>query len=219
MEIDPLIQILRERPGVLELLGRIWEILYIEGSTPDVGTRRQNVIQAMLREELGLEVKPSPSMERGWDFSVFIGGEERRYSLKTTEKVAIVKVAWNGFPSIVRARSFQFKHPILYITRNERRREVSAYVFDVKDIEELKMKMGDDMWWIPSSKTNPRGFGIKSEAIRKLIEKAKKKGNFVTVSYQPVDADSVREKYWKEWYAVLKRLASEANVKVSFLRS
>ena len=63
MEIDPLIQILRERPGVLELLGRIWEILYIEGSTPDVGTRRQNVIQAMLREELGLEVKPSPSIE------------------------------------------------------------------------------------------------------------------------------------------------------------
>lgn len=206
--VDPLIQLLKSKPDVLELLGRIWEILYIEDSTPDIGVRRQSVIQEMLREEFGLEVSPAPSMERGWDFSIFIGGW-RRYSLKTTGKINTIKVAWNGFPSIERARRFQFKHPILYITGSRRERRISVYVFEVEDLEELKREAGDEMWWIPRRGTNPRGFGIRSKAVRELIEKAKRKGNFATVRYQPINIDGIRGKYWKEWYDVLKGLALE----------
>jgi len=92
-EVDPLIQLLKSKPSVLDLLGRIWEILYIEGSTPDIGKRREHVIRIILEEELGLKVRPAPSMEREWDFSVVIGGEERKYSLKTAEVVTTIKVA------------------------------------------------------------------------------------------------------------------------------
>ncbi len=37
MESDPLIQLLKNRLDILILLGRMWDILYIEGSTPDIG--------------------------------------------------------------------------------------------------------------------------------------------------------------------------------------
>jgi hypothetical protein len=207
---DPLITLLKSKPEVLELLGRIWEMLYIEGSTPDIGMRRQNVIQEMLREELGLEVNPAPSMERDWDFSISIGGEERRYSLKTTEEITTLKVAWNGFPSIERARRFKFKHPILYVTGDRKERKISIYVFEVEDLEELKKTMGDNMWWIPRSGTNPRGFGIKVKAIEELIKKARERGNFVTIRYQPINVESIREKYWRSWYNILKKLALES---------
>jgi len=172
-QTDPLVRLLKSRPDVLELLGRIWEILYIEGSSPDIGKRREDVIREMLREEFGLEVKSAPSTEREWDFYVIIEGKENRYSLKTTEDIAVIKVAWNGFPSIDRARKFQFKYPILYITGNRREREVSIYVFEIDDLEELREEMKDEMWWIPRGETNPRGFGIKAEAVRRLMEKAR----------------------------------------------
>jgi len=206
---DPLIQFLKSRPNVLELLGRIWEILYIEGSSPDIGKRRENVVQEALKEELGLKVNPAPSMEREWDFSVLIEGEERKYNLKTTENITTVKVAWNGYPSMERALRFQFNYPILYITGNRREKEISVYVFEVEDLEELKKEMKDDMWWIPKSGTNPRGFGIKAEAVKRLIEKARNKGNFMSMKYQRIDIDSIKEKYWKSWYSMLKKLALE----------
>ncbi|MHA1712178.1 MAG: hypothetical protein ACTSUS_09015 [Candidatus Freyarchaeota archaeon] len=208
-EIDPLIQLLKKKPMVLDLLGRIWEILYIEGSTPDIGKRREHVIRVMLEEEFKLKVKPAPPMEREWDFSVMIGEQEKKYSLKTTETITTVKVAWNGFPSIERARRFKFKYPILYVTRNRKKMKISLYVFEVDDLEELKMEMGDDMWWIPKSETNPRGFGINTTAIKTLIEKAEKKGNFITINYQHVNINAIREKYWKMWYNMLKKLALE----------
>ena len=56
---DPLIQFLKNKPAVLDLLGRIWEILYLEGSTPDIGKRREHVIRVMLEEEFGLKVNPA----------------------------------------------------------------------------------------------------------------------------------------------------------------
>lgn len=48
-------------------------------------------------------------MEREWDFSITIEGIEKKYSLKTTETITTVKVAWNGFPSLERGRRFKFK--------------------------------------------------------------------------------------------------------------
>jgi len=63
------------------------------------------------------------------------------------------------------------------------------------------------MWWIPRSGTNPRGFGINANAVMILIEKAKKKGNFITARYQHVNVNTIKERYWKVWYSMLKRLA------------
>jgi len=207
--MDPLIQTLKKRPDILDLLGRIWEILYIEGSSPDIGKRREHVIRVMLKEEFGLKVNPAPPMEREWDFSIIIKGKERKYSLKTTETIAIVKVAWNGFPSIERARRFQFKYPIIYISGNRKEKEISVYVFEVDDLKELKREMGDDMWWIPRSGTNPRGFGINTHAVRNLIEKAVRKGNYVATKYKSINIDDIKERYWRNWYKVLKKLALE----------
>ena len=76
-------------------------------------------------------------------------------------------------------------------------------------MEKLKEEMNDNMWWIPKSETNPRGFGINTQAIKTLIEKAKEKGNFVEVNYQHVDINAIKEKYWKMWYNLLKKLALE----------
>jgi len=205
--MDPLIQLLRKKPWVLELFGRIWEILYIEGSTPDIGKRREHVIRVMLQEEFGIKVNQAPPMEREWDFSIIINNKERRYSLKTTENITTVKVAWNGFPSIERARKFQFKYPILYVTGDRKEKEISFYVFEPEDLDELKEELGDDMWWIPKSGTNPRGFGLNSRAVKRLINKATEKSNCIRTKYGPIDVSSMENKYWKNWYNVLKKLA------------
>jgi len=211
-KIDPLIQLLRSNPEVLILLGKIWDILYIEGSSPDIGKRREHVIRILLEEEFGLRVTPAPPMEREWDFSVMIKGEEKKYSLKTTENITTLKVAWNGFPSMERAQRFEFKYPILYVTRTrtKEKKRIEVYVFEIDDLMKLKEEMGVSMWWIPSNKTNPRGFGIKTKAVRNLIEKAKAKGNFVVVDYRyNINIENIKERYWKMWYNMLKKLASE----------
>jgi len=64
-QIDPLIHLLKNRLDALQLLGRIWDILYIEGNAPDIGKRRENVVKELLRKELGLTVKSAPATERG----------------------------------------------------------------------------------------------------------------------------------------------------------
>jgi len=207
--MDFLIRLLKSKPDVLKLLGRMWDVLYIEGSTPDIGIRRQHLLCIMLEEELGLKVTQAPSLEREWDISIMIEGEERKYSLKTTERISVIKVAWNGFPSIERARRFQFKYPILYISGNRKEKKISIYVFEVNDLEGLKNEIGDSMWWIPKSETNPRGFGININALKILMTKAKEKGNFMEIEYQPVDLNIIKKKYWKTWYNALKKLISE----------
>lgn len=207
--MDPLVRLFREKPETLEFLGRVWEILYLEGSSPDIGKRRENFIRTLLEKEFGLKVIPAPSMEREWDFKVIIKGEERTYSLKTAESIATVKVAWNGFPSIERARRFEFKYPIIYVIGNRRQRVIAIYVFDVEDLESLKEEMGDDMWWIPRKGTNPRGFGINKRAIERLMEKAEAKGNYALKSYSYIDINSIRKEYWEGWYNLLRRLAFE----------
>jgi hypothetical protein len=40
MESDPLVQLLKNRLDILILLGKMWDILYIEGSTPDIGIKK-----------------------------------------------------------------------------------------------------------------------------------------------------------------------------------
>ncbi len=205
--MDPLIRLFREKPEALELLGRVWEILYVEGSTPDIGKRREGFIRMLLEKEFGLEVAPAPSMEREWDFRVTIEGEERTYSLKTTETITTVKVAWNGFPSIERARKFEFKYPIIYVTGDRRQKVIAIYIFDLEDLKSLKEEMGDDMWWIPRRGTNPRGFGINKRAIERLMEKARTKGNYVSKEYHHIDVNAIRKEYWEGWYNLLKKLA------------
>ncbi|MHA1506435.1 MAG: hypothetical protein ACTSR0_04510 [Candidatus Asgardarchaeia archaeon] len=205
--MDPIIKLLRKRLDVLNLLGKVWEILYIEGSTPDIGKRRENFIKMLLKEELMLKVIPAPSMEREWDFSVIIGGIKRTYSLKTTESITTVKVAWDGFPSIERARNFEFKFPILYITGNRSKKEIAVFVFETDDLESLKEEMGDDMWWVPKSGTNPRGFDINTKAVKRLMKKAIEKENYVSTKYSPINVENVKMEYWKGWYNLLKKLA------------
>ena len=70
MTVDPLIKLFRQQINTLELLGRVWELLYIEGNAPDVGKRRENFIKLLLRYEFGLEVISAPDTERSWDFKV-----------------------------------------------------------------------------------------------------------------------------------------------------
>ncbi len=206
--MDYVIQLLKSRPEILDLLGRLWEILYIEGSTPDIGKRREHVIRTLLETEFGLEVIPAPPMERDWDFQVILDENKKRfYSLKTTENVTTLKVAWNGFPSLERAGKFEFKYPILYVTANRKEKEISVYVFEVEDLESLKMEIGDDIWWIPRSGTNPRGFGINTQSVRRLMEMAKEKGNAITGRYTPINMESLKREYWKKWYHLLKELA------------
>jgi len=208
---DPLIRLLKTKPDVLKLLGRVWDILYIEGHGPEVGKRRENFIIQLLRREFNLQVNTPKSVERGWDFSVVIEKEERKYSLKTYEeqqgKSSPIKVAWNGFPSIERARTFRFEHPILYLLRDKKYHKIYVYIFEVKDLEELQKELGDKMWWIPSNETNPRGYGINPKMIPILIRKAEQKGNFIFSTYPPIDINKVVEDYWSEWYNMLKKLA------------
>jgi len=207
---DPLINLLKQKPQVLSLLGSIWDILYIEGKSPDVGKRRELVMRLILEAELGLKVTPAPDTERDWDFSVNIGGIERRYSLKTSEGITTIKVAWNGFPSIERARRFEFRYPILYVVRDEAEQRISVYVFELEDLEEVRRELGDSMWWIPRSNTNPRGFGLNKRAVEKLIEKAKRKNNFAEAHYQKINIDDeVKRRYLELWYKILKELVME----------
>ncbi len=205
MPVDYIIQLLRSRPDTLEILGRLWEILYIEGSTPDIGKRREHIIRMLLETEFGIKITPAPPMERDWDFQIIVNENKRLfYSLKTSETITTLKVAWNGFPSLERARRFEFKYPILYITANRKEKETSVYVFEVEDLESLKMEIGDDIWWIPRSGTNPRGFGINTKSVRRLIEIAEAKGNAIHKKYTPVDIESLEKEYWKKWYNLLK---------------
>ncbi len=205
--MDPIIQLLKKNMMAVNILGRVWELLYIEGSSPDIGKKREHFIRLLLEKEFGLKIISAPSMEREWDLSINIEGKEKKYSIKTTEGMTTVKVAWNGFPSIERARKFIFKYPILYVTGNRVENEISIFIFDISDLEELKNEMGDDMWWIPSSSTNPRGFGINREAIRWLINKAKKKDNYVSAKYKPLNIANIQDEYWDNWYNMLKNLA------------
>ncbi|MEM4920570.1 MAG: hypothetical protein QXO38_06160 [Candidatus Nezhaarchaeales archaeon] len=205
--MDPIIAILKERLDALRILGSAWDIFYVEGRALDVGKRRENFFKLLLAKEFGLEIRSAPSTERGWDISVVIGGSERRYSIKTAEGVGTLKIAWNGFPSIERARMYRFEVPLLYIMRDRSENEVSVSVFELDDIKRLRDRLGDDFWWIPRGGTNPRGFGLTSMAVKELLKAAREKGNHVAVKYAPIDIEMVAAEYWEGWYRLVKELA------------
>jgi len=208
LTVDLLIRLFKQRPDTLELLGRVWELLYIEGRAPDVGKRRENFIKLLLKYEFGLEVESAPDTERSWDFRVRVGSQWRTYSLKTTERLAIVKVAWNGFPSWERVESFSFEYPILYVTGDSSVKKIDIYVFTPMLISRVRDDMSRDFWWVPSSSTNPRGFGISTRAIRRLMMEAMREGNHVGKTYRPISGlEQAVEDYWRGWYHLLKKLA------------
>ncbi|MEM1679560.1 MAG: hypothetical protein QXY26_08435 [Ignisphaera sp.] len=205
--MDPLIKLLKEKPDALKILCSAWNILYIEGHGPDVGKRRENLLRMIFEKELGLKVDVSSSTERGWDISVTVGKEKRMYSVKTSEGLREVKVAWNGYPSIERAKEYKFTAPILYVIRDRSNNEISVFVFELEDIKKLREELGDNMWWIPKEGTNPRGFGLSKSAIEKLIDIAKNKDNYVSCTCQPVDLKKIAKDYWDGWYNLVKNLA------------
>ena len=92
MYVDYIIQLLKSRPETLELFGRLWEILYIEGSTPNIGKRREPVIRTLLEIEFELKVIPAPPMERDWDFQIILG-ENRRLSYSWGFVIATIFIA------------------------------------------------------------------------------------------------------------------------------
>ncbi len=208
MATDPLIKLFKEHNYAMEILGRVWELLYIEGNAPDIGKRRENFIKLLIQNEFNLEVEGAPDIERDWDFKVKINNKWYFYSLKTTERISTIKVAWNGFPSYERAELFIFKYPILYITGDRASKMIEIYVFTPRIIDNVKSKLNKDFWWIPRTGTNPRGFGISTKAIRKLMNEAKKEGNYVSKKYNfTYNIDEISKDYWKGWYILLKKLA------------
>lgn len=91
--------------------------------------------------------------------------------------------------------------------RNRNKNEVSISVFDLDDIERLRNELGNNFWWIPKSETNPRGFGLTSIAVEKLLEAAKEKGNHITIEYTPIkNVERIVAEYWERWYHLVKDL-------------
>lgn len=189
----------------LELLEAAWGLFYFEGSSPDVGLRRQNFIRMALEKELGLEVEEAQPLERQVDLIVKTN-DKKAYSLKTMESVGTLKVSWNSYPDVERlkeaAKNFEFKAPILFIHRE------GIYVFEVDDIEEVRRELGfDGFWSIPSREVNPRGFGIKSGAVRRLMRIAEEKGNFIRIEGMRLEDEEIRKKYFEWWYEFVKGFA------------
>lgn len=205
---DPLIQIFNNNRSLLELLGRVWELLYIEGSSPEIGKRRENFIIMMLKYELKLDVERAPPTEPQWDFKVKIHGKWHYYNLKTTERISTIKVAWNGFPSPNRILSYKFKYPILYISVSRENGQLLMCVFRVNNINKVLSEKGIEFWQIPRQGTNPRGFGIRTSSIRQLIDLAHNEGNCIFYYYNKIEnIEEIANLYWKEFYNLLKRLA------------
>jgi len=214
---DIIISSFERKPETLELLGRAWDIFYFEGNSPDVGKRRENFIIQMLRKEFSLNVEQAADTEHEWDFKIiFEDGTEQYYSLKTTEGYSTVKVAWDGFPSEDRILNFEFHYNILYVVGNRKKHTIEISIIDVDDLRSLQKETKEDpskvekYWWIPKSGTNPRGFGLKSSTIKKLVENSKKKKNYILYEYSPLPKsklERLRDEYFKGWYELIKKIA------------
>ncbi len=214
---DIIIHLFEDKMEYLKLLGRAWEVLYFEGHSPDVGKRRENFIIQMLKKEFGLNIEQAPDTEREWDFKiVFSNRSERYYNLKTTEGYTTVKLAWDGFPTIDRILNFEFHYNILYVVGNKQEHTIEMSVIDIEDLKEIQRKTTEETlseyWWIPKSGTNPRGFGLNTKTVKKLVDKAKLKGNYIKTGYEPIPPikiEELRDKYFEEWYELIKRIAME----------
>ncbi|MEN2975380.1 MAG: hypothetical protein ABDH32_07390 [Candidatus Caldarchaeales archaeon] len=197
--MDSLICLLKDRQDVVEFLARGFKVLGEVIKTPDVGVRKQELFIATLNK-LGVVEEPGEQLGRKVDFYLCIGEEKKAYSFKTAKDVEVVKVAWNGFPSKERVKRFKFKSPIVYVI------EEGIYVFELDDIESVKKELNfNKFWWIPSNKTNPRGFGIKRGAVEKLVQKAVEKGNYI--AFPKVSGEITRERYLDAFYEMVAKLA------------
>lgn len=218
--VDPLIKIFQRNIDKTEILGEVWDVLYFEGNAPDVGKRRENFIVEMLRREFPddiLSVKQAPSKEKEWDIEVtFRGGLVKRYNLKTTEGFSTMKMAWDGFPSEERILSFEFKSDLLYVVKDGNK--IKICVIDTGTLNFLQKEIESDpsklreYWSIPRENTNPRGFGLKGRAVKKLVEESKNRGNYVEVEYKPFtekERVKAKRKYLESWYELVKGIAKK----------
>jgi hypothetical protein len=220
---DPLIQLFRGKPEALTLLGRAWEVFYFEGNAPDVGKRRENFIIEMLREEFGLDVEQAPDTEKEWDFIVNFTNPpmRKKYSLKTSEKFTNVKMAWDGFPdeehAIRKILNFNFGYDLMYVIGNREKHKIAMAVIESHQLRNIQTICRNDpskvkdYWWIPKSGTNPRGFGLKRGTIKRLVENAKRNGNYLETTYPPLPADRIEElkrKYHEGLYKLIKEITS-----------
>lgn len=189
-----------------KLIGVVWDLLYIEGRRPDVGVRREHFVRTILKKELGYHITTTPELDRQLDFLVEIEGKQHPISVKTLEKIGVLKVAWDGHPSRDRAEEFVFNIPILFLTRSGR----GFYLIDLDDIKQVRAELPfDDFWQTFEDRSgNPRGFGIKGRAVRGLMEIAEEKGNFVEVPFQEIAVDEkIKELYFNKWYNMLLEIA------------
>ena len=212
---DIIIQLFENNREYLKLLGRAWEVLYFEGHSPDVGKRRENFIIQMLKKEFNLNIIQAADTEREWDFKIIReDGSERYYNLKTTEGYSILKLAWDGFPTVERILNFKFHYNILYVVGNRRTHTVEISVISIDDLKGIQKKTTgetlEEYWWVPKSGTNPRGFGLNTKTVKMLVEKAKERGDYIKMGYDPIPPAKINElkdKYFEEWYELIKRIA------------
>lgn len=67
----------------------------------------------------------------------------------------------------------------------------------------------EEYYSLPSSNTNPRGFGLKSSTVKRLIELSKKEENYLEIDYKPFPVELIlkaKEEYFKGWYDLIKEL-------------
>jgi len=232
---DVIIQLFEKKRDALDLLGKAWEILYFEGNSPDVGKRRENFIIEMLREEFGLNVEQAPDTEKEIDFKIQIGNRWKKYSLKTMElkpretkrgkryDYSNVKMAWDGFPdkknAVKKILTFNFDYDLLLVIGNREEHTISMAIIRSSDLKKIQAECKTDpdkvdkYWWIPNANTNPRGFGLRGKTIKALLENAKSRGDFITYTYKPLPKDKIeklKRQYFKDWYALIKKIASSA---------
>ncbi|AIY86163.1 MULTISPECIES: hypothetical protein [unclassified Thermotoga] len=214
---DPLIDIFKKNKERIDILGKAWDIFYFEGRAPDVGKRRENFIVEMLRKELPHLIKSvnqAPDTERNWDIEItFQDDSTKRYSIKTTEGFSDVKIAWDGFPTKDRILTFNFQADIFYIARNKDK--IILCVIDLEKLRDLQREVEknesklEEYYSLPSSNTNPRGFGLKSSTVKRLIELSKKEENYLEIDYKPFPVELIlkaKEEYFKGWYDLIKEL-------------
>ena len=204
-----IIQKISSKPAFAELIAKAWYVLAIEGSTPDIGRRRENFVRLALKYDMGLEIEESErEMDRQLDFYYVDGGKRYPYSFKSTCSHTL-KVAWNGNVTQDRLDRFEFTTPILMLYEsNSKIRSHGFYLFEVADLNRVKSELGDNFWSLPRQETNPRGFGFTGQALSRLLEIAKNKGNFVKVDFRPVQID--KDKFWSQWYESIKKVAEES---------
>ncbi|WP_456327974.1 hypothetical protein [Archaeoglobus sp.] len=210
--MDLIISLFKSNEQALEILGRAWEILYIEGSSPDVGKRREHFFRLLLEKEFNLKVIPTPPTAKEVDFYIETNKGKIGYSLKTTEGISTIKLSWDSFPGLSKeeilkkAEKYPFTCPIVYVQGDRKRKKIAIYIFEPEDVELAKIEC-KNFWWIPKTGTNPRGYGISSRGVRFLIDMAKKKENYVEKKYIPPNVEMLKDEYWAKWYSLIKELA------------